>query len=98
MHLKQKKNNYHNKINHKVVETRDENLYQNRGLMTMKIWDEFFYHSKIGENLNLDLKSISMWCPYALPLCPIFIISYNENLSNDERYKIYLLLPINGYL
>jgi hypothetical protein len=55
-----KKYNYHNKISHKVVEIRDENLYQNRGLMTMKIWDEMFYYSKIGENLNLDLKFISM--------------------------------------
>jgi hypothetical protein len=84
VHLKQKKYKYDNKINHKVVETKDENLYQNRGLMTMKIWDEIFYHSKIGENLNLDLQFISMQCPYALPLCSIFIISYNENLSHDE--------------
>jgi hypothetical protein len=53
-------------------------------LMTMKIRDEIFYYSKIGENLNLDIKFISMWCPYALPLYLIFIISYNENLSNDE--------------
>jgi hypothetical protein len=43
-----------------MVEIKDENLYQNRGLMTMKIRDEIFYYSKIGENLNLDIKFISM--------------------------------------
>jgi hypothetical protein len=48
-----------------------------------------FYYSKIGENLNLDLKFISMWCPYALPLYLIFIISYNENLSNDDLNPIF---------
>ncbi len=76
-----------------MVEIRDENLYQNRGLITMKVCHKIFYYSKFGENLNLDLKFISMWCPYALLLYLIFIISYNENLSNDELTQFSKLVP-----